>query len=65
MASKTYLPTLLFIGRQLLAYCGRYDEKIRSGLTSIGVPLALYDGLILALQAFVYGLSDAMDPVQP
>jgi hypothetical protein len=57
-----YLPTLLFIGKKLSQYCGKYDLTIRTNLEALGGdPLvALYDALLTALNGFLEALSADM-----
>lgn len=65
MASRTYLPTLLFLCRGLLRFCDKWDEKIRKGIVAVGLSMAAYDALLLALETFTYALGDAIDGVNP
>jgi hypothetical protein len=57
-----YLPTLLFIGKKLSKYCGKNDVTIRTNLEGLGGPtlVALYDGLITALNGFLEALASDM-----
>lgn len=50
MALKTYIPTLIFIVRQICIYTARYDAKIRANLPPSAIPA--YDGLRAACDLF-------------
>jgi len=55
MASRTYVPTLLFIARQIIRYVTRYQSKLQERLDP-GV-----FNLLLALLAAAQALVNAID----
>jgi hypothetical protein len=51
MPSRTYLPTLVFLGRRVQSYCARHDATIRKNMQpSVEV---LYDALLVALDGLL------------
>jgi hypothetical protein len=51
MGSRTYLPTLVVLGRLVRTYCARNDAKIRLNMSS--EVQTLYDALLAALDALL------------
>jgi hypothetical protein len=51
MASRTYLPMLVFLAHRIRVYCAKYDTTIRKNMST--EVQALYDVLLGALDALL------------